>query len=136
MTLAANNHARQGCHIAPSSDRPRVLVVEDEALLALEIAKVLSEAGYTVIGPARTVAQALDLAARAGCQAAVLDVRLRNETAEHVAHELRGRGMPFVTLSGCSPSRLPPVFSEAPFIEKPLKPEVLIAELNRCVHHG
>ncbi|MGO9543542.1 MAG: response regulator [Rhodomicrobium sp.] len=136
MTPAANNDARQGYGIAHLSERPRILVVEDEALLALEIAKVLSEAGFTVIGPARSVDQALELAGRAGCQAAVLDVRLRNETAEHIAHELKSLGMPFITLSGYSQSRLPPVFSEAPFIGKPLQPELLIAELNRCINHG
>jgi DNA-binding NtrC family response regulator len=110
-----------------------VLVVEDEALLSLEIAQILSQAGFNVIGPARIVARALELVERAACCAAVLDVRLKSGTSEHVAQELKDRGMPFVAISGYSQSQLPPVFQGAPFIAKPFAPETLIAELRRCI---
>ncbi len=113
--------------------RPRVLVVEDEVLLSIEITQILSEAGFNVIGPARAVARALELVERAACRAAVLDVRLQSGTSEHVAQELKDRGMPFVTISGYAPSQLPPVFQDAPFIAKPFAPDTLVAELRRCI---
>jgi len=132
----AGNHVRKAGGNPPFGGHPRVLVVEDDVLLALEITQILSEAGFVVIGPARSVAQALDLAGRAGCQAAVLDVGLRLGTSEPVARELRNSGTPFIALSGYSQERLPRIFSEAPFIAKPFDSKLLIAKLRRCVDQG
>ena len=67
----------------------RVLVVEDEAIVAIDIADQLTEAGFLVVGPAPSVAKALKLIEDVGCDVAVLDVNLRDETAEPVARELR-----------------------------------------------
>jgi DNA-binding response OmpR family regulator len=80
----------------------RVLVVEDEAILALDIAEQLSSAGFQVVGPAPSVAKALKLITDVGCDFAVLDVNLRDETAEPVARELRSRSTPFLFLSAVS----------------------------------
>ncbi len=118
---------------ALTSSNPCVLVVEDEALVALEIAHVLTGAGFDVLGPARAVAQALELLGQAGCDAAVLDINLGTETSEPVALELSKRRTPFVTLSGYRQDQHPPVFKSAPALAKPLRPEILIAELKRFV---
>jgi PAS domain S-box-containing protein len=112
---------------------PRILVVEDEALVAIEIANVLSKASFEIIGPARNVAMALSLLKRLGCDAAVLDVNLGHETSEAVAAELGADGIPFVTLSGYSREEHPLVFAHAPALTKPLRPEFLITELRRCI---
>jgi PAS domain S-box-containing protein len=112
---------------------PRVLVVEDEAVVALEIALVLRNAGFEVAGPARAVAQALQLINETGCDAAVLDINLGTETSEPIALRLRNRGTPFVTVSGYSRDQQSPVFSDAPKLSKPIRPERLIAELRRCM---
>ncbi|MGA7323566.1 MAG: HWE histidine kinase domain-containing protein [Rhodomicrobium sp.] len=77
---------------ALSGQRPRVLVVEDEALVATEIAHVLTGAGFDIIGPARSVPMAVDLLKRLGCDAAVLDINLGRQSSEAVAAELRRRG--------------------------------------------
>ena len=120
----------------PASAHPRVLVVEDEALIALEIAHVLSDAGFDVIGPARAVAAALSLIEESGCDVAVLDVNLGGETSEPVAWRLLAKGTPFVTLSGYSRAQHPPVFSSAPVLAKPLQPELLITEVRGCLGHA
>ena len=57
---------------APRCSRPKVRVVEDEALVAMEIAQVLRDADFEVLGPARSVAAALSLIEKSGCDAAVL----------------------------------------------------------------
>ena len=59
-----------------------ILVVEDNALVALEIAQALNLAAFDVVGPATTVALALELFSAEGCDAAVLDINLRDETSE------------------------------------------------------
>ena len=108
----------------------RLLVVEDDALLALDIARQLADAGLEVVA---SVAKALGLVGRIGCDVAVLDVNLGKETAEPVAHELRARGTPFVVLSGYSSEQHPPGFHGAPVLSKPARPGVLVATLLRCM---
>jgi DNA-binding response OmpR family regulator len=111
----------------------RVLVVEDDALLALDIARQLTDAGLEVVGPASSVAKALRLIGEAGCDVAILDVNLGNETAEPVARELRARGTQFVVVSGYSSEQHPPGFHGAPVLSKPARPGALVALLLRCM---
>ena len=118
---------------ARSGARPSILVVEDEILIALDIGQILQDAGFDIVGPANSAAQALDLIRRDGCEAAVLDVNLGCETSERVALELKERGRPFVALSGYSREQHPPAFSGAPAFTKPLKPELLVRELRRLL---
>ncbi len=118
---------------ADEAAKPRVLVVEDEALIALLLADCLQNAGFEVVGPATSVAKALALIEQTGCDAAVLDIRLGNESAEPIARELRARGTPFVTVSGYSPSQRSPTFEGAPMLVKPVRTNDLIAELRRCL---
>lgn len=111
----------------------RVLVVEDEPLLALDIAHHLEDAGFEVVGPASSVARALRLIDEVGCDAAVLDINLGPETAELVAEVLLQRGTPFVSLSGYSSEQRPAIFQTAHFLTKPARPEDLIALLNQLI---
>lgn len=110
----------------------RVLVVEDDGLLALDIADQLTNAGFEVVGPATSVAKALELL-KTGCDVAVLDVNLGKETAEPVAHKLRALGTPFAVLSGYSKEQHPPGFQGAPVLSKPTRADDLVAVLRRCV---
>ena len=57
----------------------RVLVVEDEALIAIDIAQNLTDAGFEVVGPATSVARALRLIGEEGCDVGVLDFNLRRD---------------------------------------------------------
>lgn len=113
--------------------KSRVLVVEDEALIALDIAQQLADAGFGVIGPATSVAQAFQLIEDEGCDLAVLDFNLREETAESIAVELRARHTPFILLSGISKDRLPASLTEAVLLAKPAHPATLIAALRRSI---
>jgi PAS domain S-box-containing protein len=119
----------------PTSRRPRVLVVEDEALVAVEITHALTLAGFDVVGPARNVPAALQFLKCSGCDAAVLDINLSGETSEAIAIELAANKTPFVTLSGYSPEQHHPVFGSAPAFRKPLSFQLLIAELCKCIEH-
>jgi PAS domain S-box-containing protein len=113
--------------------RPRVLVVEDEALVAMEIAHALTGAGFDVAGPARNVATALELLKRQGCDAAVLDINLGHETSEAIAIQLTANETPFVTLSGYSSEQHHLAFAGAPALKKPLRLQFLVAEIKKCI---
>lgn len=111
----------------------RVLVVEDEAIVAIDIADQLTEAGFLVVGPAPSVAKALKLIKDVGCDIAVLDVNLRDETAEPVARELRSRRTPFLFLSAVSRDRLPAGFNGEVLLSKPAPRAVLVAALQSAI---
>ena len=79
----------------------RILVVEDEAMVAMLVEDLLLEAGASVLGPVASLATALALLDRAeGCDAAVLDVNLRGESVLPLADALARRGVPFLFLTG------------------------------------
>lgn len=78
----------------------RVLVVEDEALVAFYLEAVLQDLGCAVIGPAQTVSEGLQLARGDELDAALLDLNLRGHSAWPIAELLRDRGVPFVIVSG------------------------------------
>lgn len=112
----------------------RVLVVEDDALIALDIARQLEDAGFRVVGPAVSVSRALRLMQDQGCDIAVLDVNLgRNETSVPVARELRARSTPFIVLSGYMREQHPAELQGAPVLSKPASPSELVAMLRSCV---
>jgi DNA-binding response OmpR family regulator len=111
----------------------RVLVVEDDALLGLDLTQQLTDAGLEVVGPAVSVGRALKLIGQTVCDVAVLDVNLGRETAEPVALELRARSIPFVVLSGYSTDQHPPGFRGALMLSKPARFEELVALLRRCL---
>lgn len=108
----------------------RALVVEDEALLAMEIAQWLADAGFVVVGPATTVARALKLIGEPGCDIAILDVNLGKEHSEPVALELKARRIPFVVVSGNAREHFPEGFQDAPSLSKPIQATVLVSLLR------
>jgi DNA-binding response OmpR family regulator len=114
----------------------RILVIDDESLIALDMSQQLSDAGYEIVGPATTIARALELLRTTGCDAAVLDVRLGNETSEAVANELRSIGKPFVVLTGYASDSLRAEFGNAPVLCKPARSDVLTSTVTKLLKNG
>ena len=81
-------------------DGVRVLVVEDEFLIAMLLQEMLESAGCVISGPIPRLAEALDAAAGGTYDAAVLDVNLAGERVDPVAHALARRDIPFVFVTG------------------------------------
>jgi DNA-binding response OmpR family regulator len=108
----------------------RVLIIDDEVLIAFDIQWALSQAGYEVAEIRTTVGDALASIARTDFDIAVLDANLNGESAEPVATALAERGIPFLGLSGYSPGQQPPSFGDAPFLAKPFRADDLIAKLQ------
>ncbi len=103
------------------------LVVEDEAVLALFVAEVLEGAGWRVLGPAASSAEALGLLADASPDLAVLDVRLRRGNALPVAEALASRGVPFLFATAAEPFELTAAFQDRPVLRKPFQGRDLLA---------
>lgn len=109
----------------------RILVVEDEALVAMLVEDALLDAGALVIGPAATVAEALALLDLETPDAAVLDLNLAGETSTPVADALALRSIPFVVATGYGADGLPPGHITVPVLAKPYDPDDLTAALTR-----
>jgi DNA-binding response OmpR family regulator len=114
----------------PSDDRPRVLVVEDEALIAMDLEAALLRAGYAVVGPAATVAAGTALAATEPLRAAVLDVNIAGELVFPVADALARRRVPFLFVTGYGPEALPSRFRDRPLLRKPCLHRAVLAALK------
>ncbi|MBI1250702.1 MAG: MEKHLA domain-containing protein [Alphaproteobacteria bacterium] len=117
-------------HSLPCTGR-NVLVVEDEALVALDVMTALEGAGFTVIGPASTVARAMELLDANACDFAVLDINLGAENAAPVAERLTRNHVPFIVVSGYARDQQPIAFADAPFLAKPMVTAQLLAEIDR-----
>lgn len=125
-----------------SADLPleglRVLVVEDDAIIFMDLEMTLTAAGAKVIGPCRSVDEALATAAREAFDVAILDLRLgRNETAAPVAAALVEMGKPFLFYTGQADSdpALRP-WTDHRIIGKPARPQVLVAAVAEVARRG
>ena len=116
----------------PSLRGRRVLVVEDEYLLADDLREALEAAGAEVVGPVGTVTEALDLLARGPApDAALLDVNLQGEMVYPVADALRARGLPFVFTTGYDAQAIPQAYADVPRAEKPVELQQVAKALVR-----
>ena len=103
----------------------KVLVLEDNALVAMHLEEMLGEAGCEVVATIGTVGSALEFIRSHAVDAAVLDVNLSGEKVFGVAEELMARNVPIVFSSGYGERFLPPKFDAAPHLSKPFEPETL-----------
>jgi CheY-like chemotaxis protein len=99
----------------------RLLVVEDEYLLAEDLRQSLERLGVEVLGPVPTVAQALQLLrSEEPLDGAILDVNLQGDYIFPVLDLLRERRVPFVLATGYDAWALPAAYADAPRCDKPL----------------
>ncbi|MFQ0815544.1 response regulator receiver protein [Brucella anthropi] len=108
----------------------RVLVVEDEIFVALDVAATVEDANGNVLGPVGTVRQAIDIINRNEVDAAILDVNLADGDVEAVLDRLKSRDI-FVVIhtGGGLPARLAARYPEVPVFQKPIPPSVLTRAL-------
>lgn len=111
----------------------RILVVEDEAIIAAFVEDILEELGATVVGPAYSVAQALKLATAEPLDAAILDVNVREESIVPVRDTLRSRRIPHVFATGYGAERSRDVTGGAPVVDKPYSRERIAKALADCL---
>ena len=114
-------------------ERRRILVVEDDLLVATLLAEILESVGWQVVGPVAHLATALDAAASEDFDAAVLDVNLRGQAVYPVAEVLDARRVPFAFVTSYSREALPPLFCGRPHLGKPFAPGELIGTVARLV---
>lgn len=116
--------------MTPTLAGVRVLIVEDEFLIADELAFSLGARGAQIAGPCANVRTALALIrSGAAIDAAVLDFKLGNEDALAIADELHSRGIPFVFATGCESVMIPPRYRAIARCDKPTDMVMLVGLL-------
>lgn len=112
----------------------RVMLVEDEWLIALEMKGLLEQWGGIVLGPVATVARALALLDQSGPDAAVLDLNLKGEYAKPVAAALSAKGVPFLILTSYGRNQVTsPELQNVPHLSKPINEAQLFRALGEIV---
>ncbi len=115
----------------------RILVVEDEMMIAMLIDDVLKEAGCHVVGPMPRLGPALQAAStEPRLDGALLDINLAGELVSPVADRLIERGVPFVFLTGYGWHMLPERFHSRPLVTKPCRRDLLLATLAKAIGAG
>jgi CheY-like chemotaxis protein len=109
----------------------RILVVEDEAVIALSIEDALQELGCVVVGPVSKLDAVMRLAGEEALDAAVLDVNIRGAQVFPVAERLLARNIPFVLVTGYGDWALPEAFRHQPHLTKPVAVEDLVNQVRR-----
>ena len=112
-------------------DECRILIVEDEYVLAQQLKMVLEDHGVVVLGPAASEADARAILRQAGRpDGVVLDLNLGGELTFTLADELMDAGIPFLFATGYDESIIPPRYSHIPYAHKPVSGELVASALG------
>ena len=114
----------------------RIMVIEDEPLLAMDIEAALEELGCVVVGPAGNLAAARRLVADGVVDAALLDANLGGKPVDELAEALAAKGIPFIFATGYERGELPARFASIPILAKPFSPEQLGRRLEMLLGVG
>jgi PAS domain S-box-containing protein len=121
----AANGAGHGAKQPATAVGRRILLVEDEALVAMMMQECLTENGHTVIGPLSRASDALQAAKDGDYDAAILDINLGDGIAYPVADIVSARGIPFVFVTGYDADTIDERFSAVPILQKPIERQML-----------
>jgi DNA-binding NtrC family response regulator len=115
----------------PALDGARILVVEDDFIISMELGSILAEAGAKVIGPCRTSGQAAALIDASTISCAILDYRLGGDTSLPVARKLTRHGIPFAFFTGqVNTTRIRAEFPDVRIISKPFQHHAILTTLT------
>ena len=103
----------------------RIMVVEDESLVALALTDYLADLGFSIVGPFAKLADAKHALTQGQVDAAILDVNLEGEPIYPLAEILVERETPFVFVTGYGAESIEPRFKHVPILQKPIEEEAL-----------
>lgn len=110
----------------------RILVVEDEPIVAMMIEQMIEDIGAHTVGPATSLEQALDLATTADVHVAILDLNLNGQRTSEVAKTLKQRGVPFIFATGYGSAGGQDLGQRA-VLQKPFQMSQFVAALSTAV---
>lgn len=121
-----------GAELATGAVMARILIVDDEPLITEMMEEWLSELGHIVIGPAHTLARALELGA-CDIDAAIVDVSLGKDNSYPLVDALIARGLPFALATGYDPSGVEVKYRDQPILGKPFEFATFQVAINQMI---
>jgi CheY-like chemotaxis protein len=106
---------------SPRTSGRRVLLVEDEIMVALLLEDMLAELGHTVVGPVARLERALEMAQLEPLDVAILDVNINGSEVYPVAEALAARDIPFAFVTGYGGKGLRTLYRDRPTLQKPFR---------------
>jgi ActR/RegA family two-component response regulator len=113
-----------------AEDERQILVVEDDALIARDMAQLITECGCTPVGPVSNVADGLEAVRQTPLAGAVLDVNLGDDRVWAIADLLDKKKVMFILATGYTTTEVPQRFRDRLILHKPLHPDTLVAVLS------
>ena len=110
----------------------RVLLVEDEMMVALLLETMLTDLGHQVAGPVARLEKGLEMVEREAIDLAVLDVNINGRDVYPIAAALEARGIPFIFATGYGSAGLHPAYCDRPVLRKPYRSDDLKAAIGRA----
>ena len=123
-SFSCGDHIERAFNAQPTN--VRIMIVEDDVLLAMDLAGCLRDAGLDVVGPFASVEVALQGMTDHRPHIAILDIDLNGQMSFLVADALATENVPFVWLSGSSPDVLPEHHRHRPFLTKPFASRTIL----------
>lgn len=108
----------------PATAIRRILVVDDEPMVAMMLEDALQDFGYRVVGPVENLRSAVQLAGSERIDAAIVDINIDGQVSDDVADKLMHRGIPFIFVSGYE-RNTGLRYSDVPLLRKPFSVEDL-----------
>jgi PAS domain S-box-containing protein len=118
---------------APKLTGRRILIIEDEPLVALDLSACIEDADGIVIGPSGSAKDALRLIEAETIDAALLDANLHGKPVDTIATALTTHNIPYVFVSGHSRAGLPVAFAKAPLVSKPFSHAQIVDALGKLL---
>ena len=112
----------------------KVLVVEDEMIIAMLIEDMLDEFGCKLVGPATNVPRALELIAKESIDVAVLDLNLDGKDTYAIADALQRKNVPFIFATGYGSAGLRQEYGNRPVLQKPFQARDLSTALTEALN--
>jgi CheY-like chemotaxis protein len=119
--------------VTEGESRRRILIVEDEALVAMLIEDIVLDLGHEVAAIAGRLEDGLEKARALDLGCAVLDLNLNGERTYPIAAALRARGVPFLFVTGYGAAGLEPGWEDEIVLQKPFQPYELAQSLARAL---
>ena len=112
---------------------PRVLIVEDNSLIAMDLEDILSNYGCAIVGSTTTVEKALEALEREAIDVAVIDYLLEDGDASPLAKVLNDKGIPFAMCTGANESEISSLYPHTPILSKPFNPADVSHVVNSLI---
>jgi PAS domain S-box-containing protein len=114
----------------------RILIVEDDPLIALDVCDLLADEGMVVVGPARNLSQARHLVAAGAFEVALIDANLNGDPVDEIAASLSARGVPYAFCTGYGPEALPEGHQNSTILPKPFAQHELLRVVRALCFHA